>query len=131
MRRFVFLVPLFALCACDVFDADDESWECDDSFHEVQFWVVDSTGEPRADFVITVTNQRTKEVYDVSQHAHTPGRYVAISDGFNDDVSIFGDPIRVHGEDGTRTFDADFEVVRGRCHIGKVSGPDSVVVAGP
>ncbi len=132
MRKLApFFVALLFLPACNPLGNDEDDpgpIACTAQFVLVEFWVVDDGGMGQEGFSLTVTNLRTGELYDVEQYSYEDGQYTALHDGFQDEVFGDGDPIQVHGDDGRRTFDADFVIGADRCHIEKVSGPDTVVV---
>jgi len=108
----------------------DDMILCSDEFVSVQFRVVDVSGEPQDSFAVTVRNARTGEVYSVRQPHSGEGVYHALDDGFMDRIRGIA-PLIVHGERGDREFDASFlmGVDEDGCHIQKVAGPDTVVVA--
>ena len=104
---------------------------CSDEFVSVQFRVVDVSGEPQDSFVVTVRNVRTGEAYSVRQPVSDEvGVYHALDDGSKDRIHGIA-PLKVHGERGDREFDASFliGVDEDGCHIQKMAGPDTVVVA--
>ncbi len=108
---------------------DEGAVPCTMIFVEIKFTVVDASGSIQDGFELTITNQRTREIYNVTQSIGGPGWYTALNDSFRKQVIGEGEPIRVHGVDGRgRTFDADFVIGADRCHIHKVSGPERVVV---
>ncbi len=124
------LLLVLALCACNDILGEDDNDEvvCTAQFVIVEFWVVDALDNPQGGFTLTVTNERTGETYDVEQYGHTDGLYSALHDSFKNKVEMTGDPVRVQGNDGTREFVADFVIGADRCHVHKISGPDSVLV---
>ena len=135
--KMLILIFVVGAVACNPFSSDHRDLECDTSFLSVNFRVVDAVGSPQTGLRITVTNQRTGEVYDVRQPNHEPGVYSALDDSFRDEVrKVFGlgglgEPIHVNGIEGDREFDADFVIASSECHIRKISGPDSVIVQAP
>jgi len=137
MKQFLrLLLPLLAIglgvFSC-IFEEDDhEDCTCALYFASVSFHVFDAGYKPATNFVLTITNERTDEKYNVTQPAHDDGLYHALNDSFTRRIEANGDPILVHGEDGARLFDARFVIATDdcRCHVHKVSGPDTVVVQG-
>lgn len=58
------------------------------------------------------------------------GHYAIVDDSFKHMLDIEGDPLRVVGTKGKLSFTAQFEVRPSecRCHVQKVSGPESVTL---
>jgi hypothetical protein len=110
---------------------------CTAQFAQVLITVADAEGLPVSDVTIEVTMPRTGQVLDSSRllQGPEPGRYAIFNDGFKDLVAPenrdMGEEIRVVGSLKAPIFDETFRVgVPGecRCHVRKISGPDTVNV---
>ena len=110
---------------------------CTAEFAQVLITVVDGEGLPISGVTIEVTIPRTGQVLDSSRllQGPEPGRYAIFNDGFKDLVAPenrdMGEEIRVVGSLKDPIFDETFRVgVPGecRCHVRKISGPDTVKV---
>jgi hypothetical protein len=122
-------VLLFAL-GCS---HQDVPTECTALFAYVTATVVDSTQTPVTGLSISDTVVRTREGFVVGQIGFlNPGAYVVFSDNFSSKIRGSGDSVVVTGSTATgaakfaETF--VFDVPDG-CHVQKVSGPASVIVA--
>ena len=110
---------------------------CTEEFVQVSTTVVDEQGLPVTGITIQVTMTRTGRVLDSSRllQGPEPGRYAIFNDAFKGLVAPenrdAGEEIRVVGSLKAPIFDETFRVgVPGecRCHVAKVSGPDTVTV---
>lgn len=117
--------------ACYEDEAPTSPCACTEEYRLYTVEVVDVAGDPVSDVNITRTNLRTNEVLDPGWLGMLqPGIYVVAEDGMIDDFSSAGDELRVIGEKGGATFQAEFEfavTAPCRCHVEKLSGPDRVI----
>ena len=123
----VLLVLLIGITSC---------WDdivCSDQFVSIEFHVLDSSGLPVDSLTITVTNARTDEIYDVRQPQYEAGLYFVLDDGFRTKIRSYGDPILVHGAGDNLEFDAEFIIGldENACHVEKLAGPETVLLADP
>jgi hypothetical protein len=113
---------------------DDQSSQCacTEEFRTYPVTVVDEAGDVATDVVLNRTNLRTAQVFEPTWLGqHVPGTYLVADDGLVYEFSIDGDSVRVDGQQGVAAFTAFFEfAVTGpcRCHVEKLSGPDTVVI---
>ena len=110
---------------------------CTAEFVQVSITVVDEGSLPVSGVTIQVTMPRTGQLLDSGRllGGSEPGRYAIFNDAFKDLVAPenrdVGEEIRVVGSLKAPIFDETFRVgVPGecRCHVRKVSGPDTVRV---
>ena len=111
----------------------DSPTVCTDLFAYVSVAVRDSTSKLVTGLSITDTVVRTREGFAVSQIGlPTSGSYVVFSDNYSSKIRTSGDSVRVTGltGDGAVKFTSMFVfAVPEGCHVQKVSGPDTVIVA--
>ncbi len=92
--------------------------------------VVDEAGAPVPDLELVVTRVRDGFVYGVVQDtASGSGVYMVFNDNFVDEVRTSGEQVRVvAAKDGVSVEGAYvFSTDECRCHISKVSGPDTLI----
>ncbi len=105
---------------------------CTEEFRTYLVAVVDEAGDPATDVQLTRTNLRTDEVLEPTWLGQpVPGTYLVADDGLVDAFSSEGDSVRVQGQQRAASFTTFFEFAVDepcRCHVEKLSGPDSVVI---
>ena len=89
--------------------------------------VVDTQGVAVTDLALTITRVATEENIEFIQSEATEGFYIIMSDDFVGTLETTGEVIRVEGRKGTASFLQDFVFGTDecRCHITRVSGPDT------
>ena len=121
------LLALGALAGCD---ATGDSF-CTAQFVTVTAVVVDGTGAPVVNAVVTSTLARTGEILlPTSLALFTPGTYVIVDDGARSQLLPAGDSVRVdvrRAGGPSTTADYLFDVPGG-CHVNKLTGPDTLTV---
>ena len=139
MTWFARIAALLVLCAtvasCSLFEDDDSSpgCQCTEEFVMITVAVRDDGGQPLAGLTLTHRITRTDTPVTINQPFADEGVYVVADDSIKDVLRATGDEIWVHGESADVQFDQVFSVnVPGacRCHVNKVSGPDTLVVSG-
>lgn len=122
--KFAAWATLCLLAACNDGDL------CTTDFAMVQVTAVTAAGEPVAGLTIRDSLTRTGHAFDVTQMSGTRlGDYQVFTDGHRRELPREIEAVRVTGTDGARGFSADFVFRADGCHIAKVRGPDTVVVA--
>lgn len=110
---------------------------CTAVFVQVAISVVDSQDQPVSDLDLEVTFVRTGEVLDPDLLGSDPisGRYAIFNDSFLNRIAWQnqgrGEELRVVGRSSEGGFSQTYRVGvtdECRCHVRKVSGPDSVLV---
>ena len=103
---------------------------CGTTFLEAIVIVVNTQGEPVTGVAITVTRVDTGESLEFEQTGLSPGIYIILDDRSAPVLDEAGEVIRVDGTKGAASFTQDyvFGTDSCRCHIQRVSGPDSVVM---
>ena len=104
---------------------------CTEEFRTFTLTVVDEFIVPVSDVTLTEIIVRTGEHIGFLNPEVAPGVYKILDDSFKDRISQSGDRIRVNGsKSGVGVFQTDFVFDTGlcRCHVNKVSGPDTAVI---
>lgn len=110
---------------------------CDSSFRIAVVTVVDTGGTPVVGVAITVTRVATEENLEFTPTDLPDGVYIILDDGFVGVVDMAGETFRVEGRKDNAVFTQDyvFGADACRCHLTRISGPDSIVLnvnpAGP
>ena len=107
-----------------------EGCVCGTTFRQAIVIVVNTQGEPVTGVGITVTRVNTEESLEFLQSGLAPGTYIILDDTFTPLLAEAGEVIQVQGTKGTASFTQDyvFGTDSCRCHIQRISGPDSVVM---
>ncbi len=118
--------------SCDVGGAP---CACTLEFRFFTVYVRDGADQPVTDVALTRTNLRTGRVLAESGSFALlePGTYIVADDSHVDEFSTDGDVVRVVGTKGNATFSTDFVFASPgpcRCHVTKISGPDTVTMTG-
>jgi hypothetical protein len=105
---------------------------CTEEFRSWVVTVVDDALTPVAGLEVDVTRASTGEPLPYGEPMLQPGSYRIMDDGMSDELEIDGETILVEGAGQGISFEAEyvFGTDAQRCHVEKVSGPDTVVVGG-
>lgn len=107
-----------------------EGCVCGSAFRSAILVVVDDQGTPVTGVALDITRVNTSESLEFIQIGLPDGSYVIMNDLFVGALDMAGEVIRVEGRKDNASFSQDF--VYGtdacRCHITRVSGPDSVTI---
>ena len=110
---------------------------CSMQFVQLTVTAVDALNNPVTDLDIVVEVTRTGELLDVMQsdNLRENGEYVIFDDGFRNaippKIAALGEALEVMGTGSSGDFAAQYEVsvdLECRCHVFKLSGPDTVTV---
>lgn len=110
---------------------------CDSSFRIAVVTVVDTSGAPVVGVALTVTRVATEENLEFAPTDLPNGVYIIIDDGFVGAIEMAGETFNVVGRKDNAVFMQDyvFGTDACRCHLTRISGPDSIVMdvnpAGP
>ena len=121
------LLALVSLGGCDA--AGDSL--CTEQFVTVTAVVVDGTGTPVIDAVVTSTLARTGEILLPTALAlFTPGTYAIVDDGARSKLLPAGDTVQVEVRraDSTPTTALYVIDVPAGCHVNRLRGPDTLTV---
>ncbi len=101
---------------------------CTLEFRIFRVTVVDAGGEPAEGVSISVRRVSDGAVLTENSFLGLPGVYVILTDGNIDDVSEDGTTVEVVGTLEDMGFRAEYVFDRDacRCHVNKLSGPDTV-----
>ena len=111
----------------------DEDCVCTMEFRSYSVTVVDSLGVPLDSLTVTIKDKDGDEL-DVQQepYSFSNGNYTVLNDSFTQEFCACGTPERIYfsATDGNKTANGEFmfNTDECRCHINKVSGPDTLVL---
>ena len=126
---FIFLILLTSV-SCSVLD---DNCLCTDEFCYYTVTVVDTLGVPVDSLTVSIKDKNGNKL-DVNQPGYifNPGVYVVLDDSF---INMFefterAEKVFFSATDGERIAQAEylFNSDRCRCHVNKVSGPDTLVL---
>lgn len=118
-----FITILFQ--ACD----EDEGYVCTDEFVTYSVTVLNPNGEPTDSVQVSTTDPETGEkfpVCEVGPCKRETGTYVIMHDGLREQISETLETVLVKGSKGNMQFEEGFAFRAGKCHVEKISGPDTV-----
>ena len=103
---------------------------CDSSFRIAVVTVVDTAGTPVVGVAITVTRVSTQENLEFTPADLPDGVYIILDDGFVGAVDMEGETFQVQGRKDNAEFMQDYVFGTDvcRCHLTRISGPDSIVL---
>lgn len=115
---------------------DHKDCVCTEEFRSYSVYIVDGNRQPIDSLVTWVTDRNSQVVYRTDSSSlldpyQTPGQYIVLTDSemkyINSvlEIVIFHASNRKYNITESFTFSASDEC---RCHIQKVSGPDSIIV---
>jgi len=126
--RFTILMAVLSML---LLGCNEQQCLCTLNFVSIRVTVLSPSGTPEAGVNVQTTLLRTGEKLDVNT-AESGGVYTVLDDGFAKMLDFRGDRLGVVGVKSDLSFTAEF-VARPdgacRCHIEKVSGPESVMLA--
>ena len=107
-----------------------EGCACGTAFLSAVLVVVDVQGAPVIGVTLDVTRVNTSESLEFIQTELPDGSYIIMTDEFVGSLEMAGEVIRVEGQKDNASFSQDFVFGTDacRCHITRVSGPDSVTI---
>jgi hypothetical protein len=125
MKKFLFLIPsLLALCC----SSSLEDCICSAEFVIVRVRVTDENNSPVSGLITTVKDESGK-IYDVSEYRLSePGFYNVMNDSYVLNFSTFPKKIIFTGTSDSLEVSGIFFINTDecRCHVHKVTGPDSL-----
>jgi hypothetical protein len=125
---YLIIAFLFANCS-----TVDEDCLCTEEFRTYLVTVIDTLGAPVDSLNITIKDKDGDEL-DVKQEPYYlgEGKYTVLNDSFTHIMCACGTPqvIDFSATDGSRTANCEFSfnTDKCRCHITKISGPDTLVL---
>ena len=101
---------------------------CTEEFRSWSVVVVDTAGNPVDGLTVQVVRTSTGEQLPYGGAAFSAGSYRIMDDGMAAAIRIEGETIEAGTSGGGATFDAawEFGADAWRCHVEKLSGPDTV-----
>jgi hypothetical protein len=121
---------IIAIISCSEVDND---CICTEEFRSYLVTVVDTIGVP-VDSLNVIIKDKDGDELDVQQHNQIfdPGKYTVLDDSF---IKMFvsstvSEKVTFTATDGVRSVTGEylFNTDKCRCHINKVSGPDTLVI---
>jgi hypothetical protein len=125
-----YLIISFTFLSCSTVDED---CMCTMEYRYTLVTVVDTLGVPVDSLTITIKDKDGDEL-DVHQETNTfgAGKYTVLSDSFTHIMCTCGTPQQIYfsATDGNRVANGEFmfNTDECKCHINKVSGPDTLVL---
>lgn len=127
LSGFLFLMVVWCGCSEETPDC-----VCTEEFRMYLVVVIDSLGNPVDSLQTIISNDRGK-LYDFNGYLppqYLPGAYFVMTDEYQNDFSTI--PGRIlfagHKDDNEVTGEFYFNTDKCRCHVYKVSGPDTLVL---
>jgi hypothetical protein len=111
----------------------EEDCVCTEEYRTYLVTVVDTLGIPVDSLDITIKDKDGGEL-DVQQESYYlgEGKYTVLNDSFTHNMCSCGTPQTIYfsATDGNRTANSEFSfnTDKCKCHINKVSGPDTLVL---
>ena len=132
MKFFVLLIVSIPLILWKQCSDDPDDCMCTEEFRMYFVTVVDSLGNPVDSLLTTITNDRGKE-YNFEGYTpppFMPGAYFVMMDGYQGDFSRGTGKIFFKGAKNNLEVTGDylFNTDKCRCHVYKVSGPDTLIL---
>ena len=125
-----FLLPLAAFsCSGDPGLADPVA--CTEEFRSWNVVVVDTAGTPIDGLTVQVVRKSTGELLSYGDPSFSAGSYQIMDDGMAASIRIDGETIEAGTSGGAATFESvwEFGADAWRCHVERLSGPDTVVAS--
>ena len=117
-----------AVLACSGTPDPTEPIACTEEFRSWSVVVVDGAGDPIDGLTLQVVRASTGAQLPYGDAAYSAGSYRIMDDGMAASIRIEGETIEASSAGGSGTFDAAWEFGADvwRCHVEKLSGPDTV-----
>lgn len=131
-RRAVPVAIAVAALACSDDGEIASPIACTEEFRSWTVTVVDDGGVPVAGLEVDVTRQATGALLPYGGPGSEAGSYRIMDDGMREELASDGESVVVEGAGTGISFRADyrFGTDGSRCHVEKISGPDTVAVGG-
>lgn len=129
IRRLSGLILLpYILIACSGDPNPIDPIACTEEFRSWNVVVIDAAGDPIDGLTVQVVRASTGAQLPYGQPAFSAGSYRIMDDGMAASIRIEGETIEASASGGGATFDAawEFGADAWRCHVEKLSGPDTV-----
>ena len=130
MKRIILFLISIIISSCSEIDKD---CACTEEFRSYLVTVVDTLGIPVGSLTVTIKDKDGDEL-DVQQDQYftNEGKYMILTDSFTHIMCACGTPQKIYfsATDGSRTANGEFmfNTDECKCHINKVSGPDTLVL---
>lgn len=131
MRRTIFfIISAIVFSSCSEIDKD---CICTEEFRSYLVTVVDTLGIP-VDSLNVIIKDKDGDELDVQQDQYflDEGKYTVLNDSFTHIMCTCGTPQKIYfsATDGSRTANGEFlfNTDECKCHVNKVSGPDTLLL---
>ena len=127
-----FLLLPCAVLACSGDPDPNDPIACTEEFRSWSVVVVDSAGNPIDGLTVQVVRASSGAQLPYGEPAFSAGSYRIMDDGMAAEIRIEGETIEARTSGAGATFDAEWEFGADawRCHVEKLSGPDTVTAVG-
>jgi hypothetical protein len=117
-----------SVIACSGDPDPTEPIACTEEFRSWIVVVVDAGGEPIDGLAVQVVRASSGAVLPYGDPGFSAGSYRIMDDGMADSIRIEGETIEASALEGEATFEAawEFGADPWRCHVERLSGPDTV-----
>ena len=128
------IIKIFALSIILCTHCSDEqcNYLCTTEFRMYLVTVIDTLGNPVDSLQTKVTNSRRKEFYfdELSSPPNSVGTYLVMTDRYKKDFTTRPERVIFTGNKNNHDVTAEFffNTDECRCHVYKVSGPDTLVL---
>ena len=131
-RRAVPVAIAVAALACSDDGEIASPIACTEEFRSWTITVVDDAGAPVAGLDVDVIRSATGALLPYGGPGFEAGAYRIMDDGMREELAADGESVVVEEAGAVTTFRADFRFGTdvSRCHVEKISGPDTVETGG-
>ena len=119
------------LCSCSEVENQSADCMCTAVFLSIGVVVIDQNNQPVDSLSVIVMNKTSRKVYDFyGSVIDYDGRYLVMTDQYVKDFSIYPRTIVFTGKKGNAEVSADYQIITDdcQCHVGKLSGPDTLKI---
>ena len=132
MKFFILLITSLPLILWNQCSDEPNDCVCTEEFRMYLVTVIDTLGNPVDSLLTTITNDRGKE-YNFEGYTPPPfiqGAYFVMTDGYQDDFGRGAGKIFFKGAKNNLEVTGKylFNTDKCRCHVYKVSGPDTLIL---
>lgn len=126
IRLFIFAWVMLLLSSCTT---ETEDCICSEEFRTITVLVINQSNKPVEGLTTTVTNEKGI-IYNLPDISPLPGYYLVMSDSYVGDFSTAAKKILFAGITDSGSVHGEYFINtdRCKCHIQKISGPDTLVL---
>jgi hypothetical protein len=126
IRLFFFASVILFLTSCTT---ETQDCICTEEFRTITVLVLDQGNKPVEGLTTTVANEKGI-IYNLPDNSTLPGYYIVMSDKYVLDFSTVAEKILFAGISDSGSVNGEYYINtdRCKCHIQKISGPDTLVL---